>query len=289
MKHSIMAVKRMSGQNRLHLARILLLALTGTSILEFALVACGRFFANIVQSSVHYWRFAQSFHPVTLWRTEDTMWLLLAAIGLLICVLIISVVTVVAYCMVRWAFVMECHKTRLSESIEANHGRTMLAILLGLRFAWFEYDVAFTKDGKKIGEGTLLSPLECNLPFFRVIHDTGNCVGVHNHPMSENPFSHSDFAVAIERREGQSVVVAGKFVYTLDIPEATWELDSTRVKKAHRQLLHQAEMTGHDGEKLRREYVKACQATAKKYGMTFREERYTAVLLRELCRTVMRK
>jgi len=169
--------------------------------------------------------------------------------------------------------------------METNHGNSLLSVMLGIHGAPVEYVAAFTDDGTKVGESTLLSPQQTRLHFNREhIGMFDGLIKIHNHPLTDGAFSGQDFySVFGSFYVSRNIVVTNRFVYTLEIPKECWaDVYGDEIEQRYREL---------DGElrkevkSLVRRTVQVCQQLAEEYGLTFRKELYIVAVWREFWRS----
>lgn len=108
----------------------------------------------------------------------------------------------------------------LEKAIPSDHGDNLPMVMTKLRKEPLEYQAAFTLSGKKIAEGTLMSPVVCALSSegWRIVKNSGLWVRLHNHPgIPETPFSVTDLQGFIRLKSCQKdIVVTKNYTYILE-------------------------------------------------------------------------
>lgn len=108
----------------------------------------------------------------------------------------------------------------LSQATRSDHGNDLATVMDAIRHESLEYWAMFDEEGRKLTEGTLLSPIACSVvqkDWQRVWRSVR--VDVHNHPgADETSFSAADFYSTVCQMSQYSVVVTPSYNYILENP-----------------------------------------------------------------------
>lgn len=296
MKNALQVTEKLSQRNRLLLLSAALFAIAAVVGLLFISIR----FKNYCVGEAHYYRNASHYlsiggtriyieSPTTIHSGNTSfyfdprpslldsflMWLHL--VGAVCIWPFFAFIALFMYSWVQCICARLCDKLGLETALVADHGKSLLAVAIGIRYAPVEYVARFTDNGTKIGEGTLLCSSKTRLcrADSELARRMNGIVSIHNHPFSEASFSSQDFAASIYYRESRSIVVASSFVYTLELSPECWKLNSDEVKSYCEKLFAQEKGSG------RERTVRISQQMADKFGFVFRQERYIAFVWHE--------
>lgn len=213
------------------------------------------------------------------WTVGSIM--LIAPVGTAVCAVMLLRICKDIFDLLSYAL----ERVSLEKPIRADHGYALVEVLWRLRHEPVEYWAVFNGDGSKIEESTLLNPHTVSLSderwsWLKTTYDAYRAE-VHNHPRSTEAFSSSDVGSMICGHVHKSIVIAGRVVYTMVVPESAWSLSSDALVREYNDIFYgehpeSAKILGCEAKKCdtTTKSIRICEYLAEKYDFQFTAEDY---------------
>ncbi len=171
------------------------------------------------------------------------------------------------------------------EPVASNHGSNIQEVMENIRNNELEYTACFDLEGRKLAEGTLLSPHECSITaedWRNICYRGDEIIKVHNHPGCSNvAFSAQDFKAFLQKDFiRKTLVVTKDYNYTMEKVGDKYETLQDDAKSYAAKMYTQCIWPSAFSDRLWS--IVVVRRTAKKFGLRFKVERINQTPTRKI-------